>query len=336
MKSIFVHAGLLLISAAAAFSVWSRDEKAEKEKPDLVEVWSEPVDGLQSIGYETKQKKIKIEPKKDALGRWYSVRVDKEETPPPAAAPVDGGAPPPAPAAKREESTFVGVKEADKLVEKLATFKAVRSVGKVEPGRVAEYGLDKPEGTLKVKASGKEYVLTIGAQTPGGGERYAKYDKSGEVFAIEGDLVQAVGYAESRLMARDIHGFEEDDVKRVRITKGAATRDVVRVPEKKEAWADVATPTKPDETVVNFMSKLDRVRPFQYVEKPATAPRPDQLVVRAEYFNGPKSLGFFELYKLPGEKGSDYLARTEYTRWYVKVVSSVAEQVEQDLATVVK
>lgn len=335
MKSIFVHAGLLAVSAVLAFGVWSRDEKAEKDKPDMVEVWNESIDGIQTISYETKQKKVKLEPKKDAVGRFYTLRVDKEETPA-AHPPVDGGAPPAPVVAKREESTFIGVKEAEKLVEKLSSFKAVRSVGKVEPARAADYGLDKPEGTLKVKTSGQEHVLTIGAQTPGGGERYAKYGKSGEVFAIEGDLVQSVGYAESRLMARDVHGFSEEDVKRVRITKGAKSRDFVRIPDKKESWADVNAPTKLDETAVNFMTKLDRVRPLSYQEKPATLPTPDQLVVRAEYFDGAKSIGHFELFKVPGEKGSDYLAKSEFTRWYIKVVAGVAEQIEQDLGTILK
>jgi hypothetical protein len=39
---------------------------------------------------------------------------------------------------------------------------------------------------------------------------------------------------------------------------------------------------------------------------------------------------------VPGEKGSDYLIRTEQTRWYVKVLSSVGEQLEQDLGSVLK
>jgi hypothetical protein len=39
---------------------------------------------------------------------------------------------------------------------------------------------------------------------------------------------------------------------------------------------------------------------------------------------------------VPGDKGSDYLIRTEQSRWHVKVLSTVGEQVEQDLASVLK
>jgi hypothetical protein len=84
------------------------------------------------------------------------------------------------------------------------------------------------------------------------------------------------------------------------------------------------------------MSKLGRLRGSDFIEKPAKALRPDEAVVRVEYLDGSKSVGFVELYKVPGEKGNDYLARTEWGRWYVKVPSASAEQIEQDLASVLK
>jgi hypothetical protein len=335
MKSLVTHVALLLATGLMAFSVWSRDEKADKDKPDLVEIWSGSPEAVEAVSFENKQRKIRISPRKDELGRWYAINVDKEQEVQHPHPPLDGGAPPPS-ASKRETSSFVGVKEAEELMQKLATLKAVRSLGKLEPARAADYGLDKPDGTLKVKIGGKEQVLTIGGQTPGGSERYAKYASSNEVFALEGDVVQSLSFADSRLMTRDMHAFADDEVKRVRISKGAKSRDLVRVTDKSSAWADAANPSKADETAVNWMTKLDKVRTFQFVEKPAAAPRPDQLAVRVDYYKGSKPLGFFELYKIPGEKAAEYLARTEHTRWYVKVVSGSAEQLDQDLGAILK
>jgi len=52
---------------------------------------------------------------------------------------------------------------------------------------------------------------------------------------------------------------------------------------------------------------------------------------------GSRELGYLELYKLPGEAGkAKYLVKTEHTRWYAEVLASIAEQVEQDLGSVVK
>lgn len=336
MKSIVSHLGLFGAASILAFGIWSREEKPEKEKPDLVEVWSGSADNVEAVSYESQKRKVKLASRRDGTGRWYAVSLEKdEETPANPHALPDAGAPPAPAATKHESSSFVGGKEADELVKKLATLKAVRSLGKLDPKHAADYGLDKPEGTLKVKLGGREQVLTIGGTTPGGGERYAKYGASGEVFAVDNDVVQSLSFADSRLMARDAHAFESDDVKRVRIIRGTKTRELTRVPDKKDAWADVATPSKPDETLVNWMTKLERIRPFAYVEKPEPAPRPDQLTVRVEYLSGSKTLGFFELYK-GAEKGADYLARTESSRWYFKVIPNSGEALDQDAASLVK
>ena len=106
--------------------------------------------------------------------------------------------------------------------------------------------------------------------------------------------------------------------------------------EKKSGWADPATPTKLDETVGNWMSKLERLKVQEYVEAPAAPLRREDAVVRVEYFAGGKAIGFVELYKVPGEKSSDYLVKSERTRWAAKVLTSAAEQVDQDLGSVLK
>jgi hypothetical protein len=338
MKSIVTHAGLLALASVMAFGTWSRVEKTDKDKPDMVEVWTGSAEAVEAVSYENKQKKVQIAPRRDELGRYYAINVDKEEpaAPHPHPGAPDAGAPPVSTPPKHELLSFVGVKEAGELIEKLATLKAVRSLGKFDPKRAADYGLDKPEGTLKVKVSGKEQVVTIGGQTPGGSERYAKYSGSNEIFALEGDLVQSLAFADSRLMTRELHAFLDDEVKKVRVSKGAKARELVRVTDKGSAWADVGTPTKADETAVNWMTKLDRLRSYQFVEKPAAAPTPDQLVVRVDYYKSAKPMGFFELYKVPGEKAPEYLVKTEFTRWFVKVVSGSAEQLDQDLGALLK
>jgi hypothetical protein len=84
------------------------------------------------------------------------------------------------------------------------------------------------------------------------------------------------------------------------------------------------------------MTKVGRLRVMDYVENPPAPLTPESQVVRLEYFGGQKSLGFLELFKVPGEKASEYLMRSEQTRWHVKALSNVGEQVEQDLGSVLK
>lgn len=336
MKPLVLHAALLVVSAGLAYSVWNKEEPAAEKEQATVDVWSGSQASFTKLSFEGKTRKVRLESQKDEHGYYYVGTVDKEETTP--ANPHEGvqGAPLKPPEVKEPKTTrFVSVKAGETLVKALAPLKALRAVGKVEPARFEEFGLDKPEGTLKVTVDGKEHTLVIGGTTPGGSERYAKY-QSGEVFAISGDIAQSLMFGDSRLPERDLHGFKNEDIQRVRVQKGGKTRELVRVKEKNDGWGDPATPTKQDETAGNWVTKLNRLRGTEFVEKPATPLKPENAIVRVEYFDGGKAVGFVELYKVPGEKGSDYLARSEWGRWYAKVPTSSAEQVENDLASVLK
>ena len=341
MKPLVLHGGLLVVAAGLAYSVWNKDEPAPEKQQALVDVWGGSQASFTKLSFEGKTRKVRLEGQKDALGYYYVTTVDKEEAPP--ADPHAGvpNAPLKAPDAaetkpKKETTRFVSVKAGETLVKALAPLQAVRAVGKVEANRNEEFGLDKPEGTLKVTIDGKEHVLVIGGTTPGGSERYARYQSSGEVFAISGDIAQSLMFGDSRLPERELHGFKNDEVSKVRLQKAGKSRELVRVKDKNEGWGDPSAPTKQDETDGNWMSKLGRLRGSEFIEKPSKPLRPEDAIVRVEYFDAGKSIGFLELYKLPGEKGNDYLARTEWDRWYVKVPTATAEQIEQDLASVLK
>jgi hypothetical protein len=338
MKPLALHAAVLVVSGGLAYTVWNKDEAAPEKEQPTVDVWSGSQASFSKLSFEGKTRKVRLESQKDELGYFYIGTVDKEDAP--AKNPHEGvqGAPLKAPEGsepKKETTRFVSVKAGETLVKALSPLKALRAVGKVEAARFEEFGLDKPEGTLKVTIDGKEHTLVIGGTTPGGADRYVKY-QSGEVFAISGDIAQSLMFGDSRLPERDLHGFKNEDIQRVRIQKGGKTRELVRVKEKNDGWGDPATPNKQDETAGNWVTKLNRLRGTEFVEKPATALKPESAIVRVEYFDGGKAVGFVELYKLPGEKGNDYLARTEWDRWYVKVPTATAEQIETDLASVLK
>jgi hypothetical protein len=334
-KGQLLHLGALGVASVLAFTVWTRDDNAQlTPKSTEVEVWSGSPDSLSALSFDSEKRKLRLEPKKDALGRYYVGTVDKDDPTfvhPPGGA--DGGAAPNP--TKRTTIRFVSIKSAEELVTKLAPLRALRAVGKVEGTRAEEFGLDKPEGTLKLTVGGKPQSLIIGGATPGGSERYAKTG-AGDVFAIPGDLVQTLLFADVRLTERDLQPFQADEPTRVVVAKSGKQRELSRMADKKDGWADTATPTKLDETAGNWMAKLGRLRVQDWVEKPSAPVTPETTIVHVDYFAGAKKLGSVELYKLPGEKANEYLAKSEYSRWYARVVTSTAEQVDQDSASLVK
>jgi hypothetical protein len=328
------------VAGALAYSTWHKKEEPVKQQTYEVEVWRGSPDNVSRISFDSPGRKVLLEARKDETGRFFVGTVDREASPPPKGPP---GArlksePEPTGVSKRETVRFVAVSEAQKLAESVAPLKALRRIGRVDNKRASEFGLDKPEGTMKIQIGDNQHVLVIGSAAPGGGDRYAKEMGTGETYAISTEVANRVMYAETRLLERNLHGWENDRVKRVEVARGQKKRELVPVEGKLGGWGDASTPTKLDETAGNWMSKLGRVHVADYTEAPPGGLGPADLVVRVDYFekSRSKSIGFVEIFRKGTDKEREYYGRTEHTRWPFKVLKSVGEQIDQDLPSVVR
>lgn len=333
VKAVVPHLVFTAVAGALAFAVATRDEKpALASRKQDVEVWGGKASAIQKISFKSDKLEVVADSHTDAQGRWYSGSVIKTTLPPPAASGSAAASAPP-PEAKKETIPFVGVTQIGKLADSLAPLLALREVGKIDDARAEEFGFDKPEGTLEVNVGGTLHTLVLGGVTPGGEDRYAKAE-TGVVYAISGEVARGVLFADSRLVERELHEWKIEDAARAKVTRDDKSRELTRIEDKKDGWADLASPSTQDETAGNWMSKLHKVRVNQYLEKPAAEPT---LVVRVEYSKAGKVLGFIELGKLAGADGKpDYVVRSEQTRWWATVVRSTAEPVEQDVGSVLK
>lgn len=333
-RSIFIHAGLAVTSAAIALGVWTRDKQPRALAQGDVTVWQGKPREVEAIVYEGKKKRLELTSKKDDLGRYFVGTVEKEKAAPRPA--PDAGAPEPA-AEEKIVTGLVSIAPAEKLLDLLAPLRALRAVGQVPADREAEFGLDDPEGTLTVKLGGAERKLVMGGATPGGADRYARDPSSNEVYVVKGQVFRDVDSAESALMERELHEWKDAEVASAKIVAGGKSRTVVRGgPESKRFWADEEAKDTADETIANWMSKVDRLRPTEY---PQTPPEPRETVVRIEYAAaGGGALGWLEVVRGPASDTGkpQYFVLTERTRLHGKVTGSVAEQVEQDVAAIVK
>ncbi len=319
--SLAVHGSLLAAAAAAAFAVSSRDGAAPISSPTEAVVWGGKPADVERIRYDAKGKRVSIDARADATGRFFVGTVEKDKAP-------DAGA-----AASPPTTTFVSVAAATKLTEALAPLRATRALGKLDPARAADFGLATPEATLTVRVAGQEHELTLGAATPGGADRYALDRARGELYVVKGDPLRDAESPETRLLERDPHAWKDADVTSARIEAAGKAREVARGgTEAKRFWSDPASRDKADETLGNWMSKLDRLRPTEYV---AAAPEGRTVALRVEWSGASGKLGWLELVKAPGEGGkSAWFIVTERTRLHAKVLATLAEQVEADIASV--
>jgi hypothetical protein len=290
-----------------------------------VVVWPGRSEDVRRIVFEGKGKKVTLEAKSDATGRWFQ---GLSVTTPPVA---DGGV-----AVPPRTSAFVSVTAAERAATGLAPLRALRDLGKIEDARASEFGLSDPEGTLTVDVGGVEHRVSIGGVAPGGADRYVRELATGEGYASKGDFLRDLVTGEGALSEHDLHGFKDAEIEKVRVMVHGRTREVLRRgPDSKRIWADPREPDKADETVANWLGKVDRLRPTEYLTDAAEAP---ETVVRIEYTATGAKGAFFELAKTKppaSDAKPDYLVRTERTRLWAKVASPVAEQVEQDAASVV-
>jgi hypothetical protein len=331
-NGVLVHAAVLVIAAGVATFLWTREK--EGGKPLVagdVTVWPGRSEDVHHITYESKTRKVDLETKQDSAGRYLEGTVEKESGPPKHAADAGPPAKPPPP---KTIVTLVSVTEGQKVLDALAPLKALRDVGKLGDDRLGEFGLTTPEATLTVDVGGTSRKLLVGSSAGASGDRYVKDPASGEVYAVKGDLLKDLDSADSRMLEHELHEWKDAEIKTATLTAGAKKRSLVRGGEGgKHFWADASTPDAQDETISNWITKLERLRPTEFV---ATAPGKREVVLRVDYAAG-RALGFLELAKAPGDKGkADYFVTTERTRLPAKVTATTAEQVEQDLGGVLK
>jgi hypothetical protein len=327
LRNVSIHAGLLVLAGAAAAFAWSKDKTPRSAQESNVTVWNVRPSDVTKVVHETKGKKLELEAREEKKGaRWYYGKVEYT--------PLPGTNTPPT----QKPAVFASVGPATKVVEAFAPFKALRSLGKVPESRAAEFGFDKKETSLTFTIGGKERKLLVGGIAPGAGDTYVLDPASNEAYVLKTDPLRDLEGGETRLLEREQHAFKETDVTGAKITAGGKTRAVVRGgPENKRIWADPSDKEKADETVGNWMQKVDHLRVNEFVDK---EPPNRTVIVRIEYDGGSGNLGFFELSKTPSTDSSqlkgDYWILTEHTHLYGKLLPASGEQVEQDLGSIVK
>lgn len=326
-KGLWLHLGLFGAASVIAYASASIKREPAEGKQVEAEIWPGPAQAIQQVAYESAERKVVVAPAKDAVGAYAvveSTRAPSKDSSPDASA---SGAKP------AESKRFIAVDEAEKLLSALGPAKSYRSLGKLQPNRLVDYGLDKPEAKLSVKIAGKTYRIEVGALTPGSGDHYVRDPDTGLVHTFSAEVLGKLKFAESRLMEHDMHGFAVDDVRSIEIKASGKTRKVVRVEGKTDAWADAATPSSVDEAVGNWLLKVQRLRPSIYLEKAeAVGSNP---VIRLDYYDKKGKAGFFEIFRRTDIE-KKYLARSERTRWYVELPSTLVEPIEQDVGTIVK
>ncbi|MEZ4272432.1 MAG: DUF4340 domain-containing protein [Myxococcota bacterium] len=172
------------------------------------------------------------------------------------------------------------------------------------------------------KGGGTKHTLEFGDSSYGGATQYARLDK-GEVFLIKSSVNQGLQHGAAALLDHRAIGLTPRDIRRVVITEGNRSREVVqRYPEDRQK-AYFADPAVPDEKLRQVTQWIDRVlkvrvRQVENLRKPVGSPR---LVLEFSAADAP--LGVIKFFE-PGE--SDALAQSSQFASPISVTKANARQ----------
>lgn len=350
-RGTMFHGALLFVALGAAWQTWTRDKTVKPRTGDVI-VWKGAPSDVKGIVYHSEAPMVKdvaVERRGGYL--WAIVTTVEKPAKPPPKPPADGAdpatqpmqeEPEPQPITRRQE--FLVGAEGEKLFEKLAPLRALRDAGTLDEAHKGEYGLTDPKDKLIVKLASGDRELLVGGKVYGSEDRYVMDPATKRVWVVSAEVWRPLT---SHTLLKDgrLHAFGADDVAQVTVSWGDKQRTMLRKKPavgSKPVWTDAGKPDEPDQTLANFMERVEQLTVQEYV--------PDQTeegltrVATFEYRNAKgEVIGRTELFKRPSATPPpagaaaapqfDWFVRTERAPVFARLYASVAQRVEQDLTS---
>ena len=365
MKSVVAHGALAIVGLTVAYMVWTKGEEPEVTTDEEVTIVECTSAELTSLTLHTKQRDVKLEMRGQGEARAAWFRVTRRQTPPTPPTATPGGDPPsatPPPATVPDEvKQFVGSSAVTEYLTKAVPFRAIRSLGPVDAPQLEELELKTPETSIEIACGGRARTFQIGGTAFGTGDRYAREASGGPVYLLKAEIVRDLESAEFRMMQRDLHTFEMSKVQNIRVrafdqerTLLQRNRENQQQANNPERWVDASTPDQQNAMYGNWLERVGRLRVQDYLApdtnpgsevegRAAQTPIP---VMQLTYLDdGGDELGRLELVRVDAAAGSttplpspapaEYYARSEATHGWVKVMRSIADEVEHDVRPIV-
>lgn len=297
-----------------AYLSWTRKEtKVTEEKVTITDTSADQLEGITMI---TRTQTVAAERRKLAKGEPLPYFT------------VEGGA---------RKRSFVGNKSTKDLFASFAPFVALRGLG---PGLTAdqlkEVKLDHPSGKLVVRTKAGDKTFEIGGRSYGARDWYLRPVGSKEVYLVASRVLSDLEFPEGRFMQRKLRELESKDVSSAVLKAGQKEKRMLhqnRLSEKDAYWADSAAPDARNETIENYLSKLDGLTASTYLEPDAVKDATQVLEVSWYEDESPKET--MTLYRTHEGDKLKYIAVSTATQLPVEVPRTTAEQLEQDLAVVI-
>lgn len=310
-----LYGALLLALLVAAYLSWHQDDEAPADT--AVALLNERPQDLQRIELRAKTATVVVTYREDEAGArypWFEVERNGQT------------------------KAFVANEAFEKAEKTYAKFEALRSLGKLDGDTLKQTELQTPARTLTITTAKGSDTFEIGAQTPGARDYYVRQAGQAEVFLVKGNVVSDLEFPASRFTQFKLRNTGLDKVKHIRIRAGDKVTEGIHqnpMSPSDAYWAFTEKPDKVAQTLGNYIAKVEQLSALEYVsdrEQFDTAAPVFELIWTGE---GGGEVGKVDLRRRTVDGGTgkpEYLARSPVSRVPVKVLTSLGEQLEADLA----
>ncbi len=340
LRGTVIQGTLALAGLLAAYSTWQRGPEREEGSALVADISHK---NLQKVRFASDGAWSELEPEGACDDRRFLVRISAAPTPPPPAhnddedmAPPDAGVQqslPKAETAARAEPVvreYTAAKDADRVFKLFAPFYATRSLGAVDDRqRAALRTIADKTGTLELASSGGTYKYEV-YYSPGNELAYLKPENSNQMYVFPGDRLETLRSGES-LIERRPHDFEPGAYDTLVVKKDGKQREFKVTHEGRTVKLIPKAGKKADDFATNWHQKVANFYTENPLGKGENPPAGEpKVVLRLEYLNGGKPVGFTEIAKDPS--GATF-ARTELLKGWAPApaITQPAQEAEKIL-----
>lgn len=307
-REIKLYSGVLILLLAGALWSWKAEQSPKKASAaTLVSMIDISPEELTSISLKQKDGKatnVRFEGKGEDRIAW--VEVTK-----PAAPLVADTSGKPVPAVAGETRKFPGGDAAVKLVELMAPFQAVRSLGKLDEKRRKQFELEDPKITMSLQTKGgRTHDLNVGGTSFGSQDYYAE-DSSGRAWLVKSGTVKPLLNGEG-LMERTLHEIDDKELVTLVVKSGdreAKFEQRHPLDAKGRYWAKPETPETRETQLGTWLGKARRLPVVRYPDE-----QPASLTTKLELVYTDAKGKELARFALAPREGLPPLVRTDRTR----------------------
>ncbi|MCB9746120.1 MAG: DUF4340 domain-containing protein [Alphaproteobacteria bacterium] len=376
-RQVTILGTLLGLSLVGSYMRWTAEEGTDLA--DKIVVLDAKAEQIKAVIWDSEELDLTISWKEDALGRYAMVTaVEQKERKLPSAEPeeaiedeegaaegeegaAEGESPeppeaaeepsegesaeeptePPAPEVElyQEVTEFKAGKAAEELLEDIAPMLAKRALAEVSGDKLAELGLDAPEGTLTVQREGKpDKVYEIGGEAYGTRDRYLRDTETSKVFLIEDKLLRPLKFGPTRLPDRELLGFDAADIATVKVSAVDAevTYEQRNSDDPKAAYWAAPGEEGEDEEAGNWVNKLLKLKGASFVQA-EEIPTGETLELTVVVTGEDGKAVTLEIFKGTDPEGHEaWYATSGWTRSKVKLHTSPASDLAADVETILE